>query len=80
MNLILQIIAISVMNLKSIPARLGSSLVIVVGIAGVVMVLVALLAMSQGLNATLAGTGADDRVIILPDGSKSEVNGTITIV
>jgi len=78
-NLILQIIAISVMNLKSIPARMGSSLVIVVGIGGVVMVLVALLAMSKGLSATLAGTGSNDRVIILRDGSKSEVNGNITL-
>ncbi len=78
MGLLSQIIAISLMNIRNIPARLGSSMVIVVGIAGVVTVLVALLAMAQGFQATMQGVGYDDRVIILRAGSNSEINGSIT--
>ena len=58
MSTLTQIREIVVMNLQSIPQRLGASLVIVIGIAGVVGVLVALLSMSQGLGKTLGSTGA----------------------
>ena len=78
MATLMQIIAVSLMNLRNIPARLGPSLVIVVGIGGVVMVLVALLSMAQGFQSTLAGTGKDDRVLILRSGSNSEINGSIS--
>ena len=43
MSTLTQIHEIVLMNLKSIPQRLGASLVIVIGIAGVVGVLVAML-------------------------------------
>ncbi|MEY3360266.1 MAG: hypothetical protein RI923_1526, partial [Pseudomonadota bacterium] len=43
MSTLTQIREIVLMNLKSIPQRLGASLVIVIGIAGVVGVLVAML-------------------------------------
>ena len=43
--------------------------VIVVGIAGVVGVLVALLAMGDGLTATLQQTGSDDTAIVLRGGA-----------
>lgn len=78
MGLLSQIIAISLMNLRNIPVRLGPSMVIVVGIGGVVAVLVALLAMAQGFQATMQGAGYDDRVIILRAGANSEINGSIT--
>ena len=45
-----QITAITGLNLKSIPERWASSLVIVVGLAGVVAVFTALLAMADGLR------------------------------
>ncbi len=61
------------MNLKSIPSRAGASTVIVVGIAGVVAVLVAMLSMSVGLRKTLSGTGALDRAIVLRAGSQGEL-------
>ena len=41
----------------TIPQRLGTSLVVVIGIAGVVGVLVSVLAMSEGFRHTLASTG-----------------------
>lgn len=78
MELISQIFAVSLMNIRNIPARLGPSLVVVVGIGGVVAVLVALMAMAQGFQATMQGAGHDDRVIILRAGANSEINGSIS--
>ncbi|HIG42566.1 MAG: ABC transporter permease [bacterium] len=78
MNTINQIIAITLMNLRNIPSRFGASLVIIVGIAGVVTVLVALLAMAKGFEATLKGTGQPDRAIVMRSGSTSEMTSGVS--
>jgi putative ABC transport system permease protein len=67
-----QILAVVAMNLRSLPQRLGPSFVIIIGSAGVVAVLVAVLAMAAGMATTLQGTGHDDRAIVLRNGSASE--------
>lgn len=72
-----QILTITWMNLRAIPQRLGSSLVIVIGIAGVVGVLVALLSMSQGFGATLKATGKTDRALFLAGGVTGELSSTL---
>jgi len=73
-----QIFQISLLNLRNLPQRLGSSSVIVVGIGGVVAVLVAILAMAAGFSATLNRSGAPDRAIVLRGGSSSaELSSTI---
>ena len=64
-------------GIATIPQRLGSSAVVVVGIAGVVGVLVALLAMGAGFEQILKQTGADDTVIILHSGAESEATSTL---
>lgn len=74
MSTLTQIREIVIMNLQSIPQRLGASLVVVVGIAGVVGVMVALLSMSQGLGKTLGSTGRADRVVITRGGSNGELS------
>ena len=51
-----QALNVTWVGVSTIPERLGASAVIVVGIAGVVGVLVALLAMGEGFQATLAKT------------------------
>jgi len=61
-------------NLISIPARIGASLVAVVGVAGVVAVLVAVLSMARGFEATLKASAAPDNVIVLRSGSSSELD------
>jgi putative ABC transport system permease protein len=73
-----QLIAIVSMSLKSVPQRLGASSVIVIGIAGVVAVLVSLLAMAAGFRHTLADGGRDDRVVILRGGSEAELSSNLT--
>jgi putative ABC transport system permease protein len=77
-NTLNQIVAVTALNVRSIPSRLGTSMVIVIGIAGVVGVLVALLSMGAGFEATLGGTGTQDRVIVLRGGSVDELSSVIT--
>ena len=73
MSTFTQVREIVLMNLRSIPQRLGASLVIVIGIGGVVGVLVAMLSMSAGLSQTLTATGSPDRSVILRGGSNGEL-------
>ncbi|TXK59789.1 ABC transporter permease [Alkalisalibacterium limincola] len=74
MSTLTQVREIVLMNLRSIPQRLGASLVIVIGIAGVVGVLVAMLSMSAGLSRTLTATGAEDRVVVIRGGANAELS------
>ena len=60
-----QALAITGIGIRSLPARWAPSLVIVVGLAGVVAVFTALLAMSTGFVDTLKATGRSDAAIIL---------------
>jgi putative ABC transport system permease protein len=78
MSNIQQICAVVAMNLRNLPQRFGSSLVIIIGSAGVVAVLVAVLAMAAGMSKTLQGTGRDDRAIVLRNGSASESGSALT--
>ena len=73
-----QLFAVSLMSLQTLPQRLGASSVIVIGIAGVVAVLVSVLAMAAGFRHTVADSGRPDRVIILRGGSDAELNSNLT--
>lgn len=76
--MIRQVFAITAVNLKSIPERWASSLVIIIGLAGVVAVFSALLAMAAGFQSTLAATGSKDSAIVLRGGSSSaELNSAL---
>ena len=77
--MIRQILAITALNLRTIPQRLGSSLVIVIGIAGVVGVLIALLAMAEGFRSTLASTGRPDRAMVMRAGSNDELASVLSV-
>jgi putative ABC transport system permease protein len=50
----------------------------VVAIALVVIVLLAFLAMANGFQKTIAGSGADDIAIVLRAGSQAEINSTVS--
>ena len=69
-----QTIAITGINVRSIPQRWAPSLVIVIGLAGVVAVFTALLAMATGFESTLKAAGRADVAIIMRGGSDSEIN------
>jgi putative ABC transport system permease protein len=69
--------AITRMNLRNLPRRLGPSLVVVIGIAGVVAVMLSVLAMATGFSRTINNTGRADRAIVLRGGSNSELTSTL---
>jgi putative ABC transport system permease protein len=73
MSLLTQIFAVTLLNLKTIPQRLGSSAVAVVGIAGVVIVFVAVLSMAEGFFAALRGAGSPDRALVMRSGASDEM-------
>ena len=77
MKFLRQVFEITTMNLKTILERFGSSVVIIVGIAGSVAVMVSLLSMAEGLNSTIIKTGQDDRALILREGSNSELSSGV---
>ena len=69
-----QAFAITGVSIKSIPERWAPSLVIVIGLAGVVAVFTALLAMAAGFESTLKATGRTDAALIMRGGSDAELN------
>ncbi len=69
-----QALAITGIGIRSIPERWAPSLVIVIGLAGVVAVFTALLAMATGFETTLKATGRTDAAVILRGGSDAELN------
>lgn len=72
-----QTLAVTWMNLRSLPSRTMTSLVVVVGIALVVGVLVAMLSMSKGFEHTLKGTGSESRALMLSAGVTAELSSYI---
>ncbi|MBS0416818.1 MAG: ABC transporter permease [Proteobacteria bacterium] len=73
-----QTAAITGINIRSIPERWAPSLVIVIGLAGVVAVFTALLAMSTGFSSTLQAAGRKDVAIIMRGGSDAELNSGLS--
>jgi putative ABC transport system permease protein len=65
-----QAVAVSVVNLRSLPRRLGASSAAVVGIAGVVVVLVSVLSIARGFHATLQAAGDPQTAIVMSSGSE----------
>jgi putative ABC transport system permease protein len=78
MRVLKQIATVTLMNIKSVPQRLGASSVIVIGIAGVVGVLVSILAMVGGLSQMMTSTGRADRAIVVSTGASFETLSNIT--
>ncbi len=75
-----QTVAVTLLNLRTIPQRLGSSGVAIIGIAGVVVVLVSVLSIASGFTAAMAEAGSPSRAMVMRSGADSEmtsgVNGT----
>lgn len=69
---------IAATNLRALPERWGASLVVVLGMAGVVGVMVALLAMAHGFQQTFRDAGSADRVIVLRSAEDSGMASALT--
>ncbi|MGB7931205.1 MAG: ABC transporter permease, partial [Gammaproteobacteria bacterium] len=69
-----QTLAMTRIGLATVPQRIGATSVVVIGIAGVVGVLIALLAMAQGFQATLKNAGNVETAIVLRAGANAELS------
>ena len=74
-----QIVAVSALNLRSVHQRAASSAVAVVGIAGVVIVFVAVLSIAEGFRRTLVNAGSDDTAVVLRAGSDAEMTSGLAL-
>jgi putative ABC transport system permease protein len=72
-----QTIAVTLLNLRTIPQRLGSSGVAIVGIAGVVVVLVSVLSIAAGFTAAMAEAGSPSRAMVMRSGADSEMTSGV---
>jgi putative ABC transport system permease protein len=77
-SLLLQVVAVTTINLKSIRQRLWLSLSTIIAVALVVMVLLAFLAMAYGFQRTIAGSGSEDIAVVMRAGSQAEINSTVS--
>jgi putative ABC transport system permease protein len=76
MRFISEIGAVTAVGLRSVPQRLGTSMVIVTGVAAVVLVLVGAMAVARGFEAAASKAGSPSRAVVLMNGS--EALGRIT--
>ena len=66
--------SITAAGVATLPQRLGGASVALVGIAGVVGVLIALLAMGNGFQSTLQATGSDDTATTIPKATDNAID------
>jgi putative ABC transport system permease protein len=72
-----QVGAVTLLNLRTIPDRLGSSAVAVIGIAGVVIVFIAVLSIAEGFLAAMREAGSPDRALVMRSGADSEMTSVL---
>lgn len=73
-----QTFTVIALGIRTIPRRLSSSIVAIVGVAGVVVVLVSVLSISEGFKAAVAGTGSPNRALVMRQGSDSEMTSGLS--
>src|SRR5215472_15482994 len=76
MSIFREAMAVTAMNLRSVPQRYRACLVTVIGIAAVVAVLISVLAMSRGFLDAMTRSGRSERAIVLGRGANSESSGS----
>lgn len=77
MSFFKQAFTVIVLGLYTIPQRLSSAGVAVVGIAGVVVVLVGVLSIAEGFERAMVNAGRPDRAIVMRQGADSELSSGI---
>src|SRR5262245_58398484 len=65
--------AVMALNLRTIPQRLSSSAVAIVGIAGVVVVFISVLSIAAGFSAAMRQSGSPQRALVMRSGADSEM-------
>jgi putative ABC transport system permease protein len=64
---------VTALGVRTIPARLSSSAVAIIGIAGVVVVFVSVLSIGAGFGSAMRGSGSPGRALIMRSGADSEM-------
>jgi putative ABC transport system permease protein len=72
-----QTLAVTSLSILTIPQRLASSVVAIVGIAGVVIVFVAVLSIGEGFRAAMTAAGSPSRVLVMRNGADSEMTSLL---
>lgn len=73
-----QTVAVIGLNLRSLPQRTVSTLVALIGIAGVVMVMVGVLSIAKGFNEAMVARSLPETVMVLRSGSTGELDSGLT--
>ena len=79
MRFLAQVFTMIRLTLRTVPQRAGSSLVAVTGVAGVVVVFVAVLSIAEGFRAALTGAGSPDTAIVMRGGSDTELSSGLPL-
>lgn len=73
MSYLTQLVSVALFNLRSLPERKSAAFTAAIGIAGVVGVLVGVLAIAQGFRRAMTVSGSPDVAIVLRSGADSEM-------
>ncbi|MEM9301084.1 MAG: ABC transporter permease [Pseudomonadota bacterium] len=74
-----EVFAVTIQNLRSLPQRASASIVAIIGVAGVVAVLVAVLSMARGIEQTFNAGSNDANVVVTRSGSSSELDSGFSV-
>jgi putative ABC transport system permease protein len=77
-NWFTQVLALTLVGIRTIPQRKGASIAAAVGIAGVVTVLVGVLSIAQGFARAMTVAGKPDNAIVLRSGSDTEMTSNLS--
>jgi putative ABC transport system permease protein len=78
MRSIKQAITVTLVSLYTIPQRLSSAVVAVIGVMGVVVVFIAVLSIGEGFKAAMTNAGKTDRAIVMRNGADSEMSSGLS--
>jgi putative ABC transport system permease protein len=78
LNWLLQIVSVTLFNLRTVPERKGAAMAAGVGIAGVVAVFVGVLSIAEGFRAAMRVSGPDDVAIVMRSGADSEMTSGLS--
>ena len=73
-----QIVAVTGVNLRSLNQRIGSSLVAVFGVVGVVIVFVGVLSIAEGFRSAMKATGDENTAMVMRSGADSEMTSGLS--
>src|SRR6187402_1497363 len=73
MSFLTQMVSVAWFNLRSLPERKAAALTAAIGIAGVVGVLVGVLAIAQGFRSAMTAAGSPEVAVVLRTGADSEM-------